>query len=190
MRPPPSSIHADLAARLGISTKMTPDAPTPTVDNKTTSEQWVDQYNSFAQLDEKHSSGASEAYSAANDFSKSHQQIDPKSLFGSGQISADVQRKLSKLHRRLPQSIHRNFSLHALLSVLDHTELVMEIGASHVRDWLRSKLGGGTVAAPAAPSRLTALRQKAIDSLKFLVVFTIECIKYVVNLTLLKILPF
>lgn len=183
MKPPPSSIHEDLAARLGISTKMTPDASSSTIDNRPTSEQWADQYNTFSQIDDKQTAlAASSAYSSANDSSTPtpQQQIDPKSLFGSGQISADVQRKLSKLHRRLPQSIHRNFSLHALLSVLDHTELVMEIGASHVRDWLRAKLGGGVVDAGA--SRLTYLRQRAIDGLKFLVIFTIESIKYVLSI--------
>ena len=175
MRPPPSSLHRDLAARLGIASAQAPAADPEGQNNGGVS--WVDQYNTFSQMDAPRPSALDEKSPATpgNPLLTPQTQVDPNSLFGSDQITADVQRKLSKLFRRLPRSLHRNFSLHALLSVLDHTELVMEIASSHVRGWLREKLGS----ASSAPLPLTSLRAKVVESLKFLIVFGIECLKYV-----------
>lgn len=184
IRPPLSTLHKDLPARLGIavpSTDSTSGGDLPPKNEKSNS--WVDQYNSFFQLDdpktqpgrgldEKQLSPSSTAFS-----NHSSTPLDPNSLYGSGQISADVQRKLSKLHRRLPQSLHKNFSLHTALSVLDHTELVAEISASHIRDWLRTKLG--IKATPTSPAPAPAFHHKIINSLKFVVIFAIEILKYV-----------
>lgn len=177
LRPPLSSIHHDLAARLGIPAAAPQGSPDESVEKK---ESWAEQFNSFSQLDSRENNPGHNlnektptAGSALLD-GGTVTEADPNSLFGSRQISADVQRKLSKLQRRLPPSLYKNSTLHSILSVLNHTELVAEISASQAKDWLRKKFGVSS-----APTASPTLQDKLIHSLKFLVVFTIELVKYV-----------
>eukprot|EP01122_Echinamoeba_exundans_P007830 TRINITY_DN2491_c0_g1_i5.p1 TRINITY_DN2491_c0_g1~~TRINITY_DN2491_c0_g1_i5.p1 ORF type:complete len:486 (-),score=89.59 TRINITY_DN2491_c0_g1_i5:558-1988(-) len=190
MRPPPSTLHKDLAARLGIATADQSSQTAANTSNQSPSGAWVDQFNSFSQLmdgSDDPSKNLSEklAGKASAIFNPTQATpVDPNSLFGSGQITADVQRKLSKLFRRLPHSLSKNFSLHAILSFFDHAELVLEISASYARNWLSNTLSpsSSSVIPAVAP---TTIQSRMISSLKLIVIFTIEMIKAVIRLILL-----
>jgi hypothetical protein len=187
MRPPPSTLHKDLAARLGIATADQSSQNAPNTQNAPPSGAWVDQFNSFSQLMDNSDDPAKNlndklAGKASAIFNPTQATpVDPNSLFGSGQITADVQRKLSKLFRRLPQSLSKNFSLHAVLSFFDHTELVLEISAAHARTWLTSTFGSSSSNVIPAVAQAT-MQSRVIASLKFIVIFSIEMIKYDCNL--------